>query len=136
MEKVDDQTIFWDSSFYPKEVQFVRVNASNPSEVVYYDTNNHHLSSISGNVMLAFPLDSCLFSIGFTIVDANVKAIMQQVLTSRKQKPIAVNANVMSGHKNKKSNVMKQNLWIAESGWRCRNSKDEGNSTWFYNTYY
>ena len=114
VRKVDDQTIFWDPTFYSKEVSFIRVNTSNPAEAARYSTTHP-----ASNVMLAYPLDTCMFSIGFSITDANIKVVLQKVLASKQQKPIAVHANVMSGHRQKKSGVIKQDLWLAGNGWQC-----------------
>ena len=114
MGKVDDQTIFWDSSFYTKDVKLVRVNTSKSSDVAFYTNQTYRPNK---GLMVTYPLDSCMFSVGSTNPDN--KKIITAVLKMRHKKPIALHANFINGHAMKKTSMIDNDLWLAGQNWTC-----------------
>lgn len=115
MGKIDDQTIFWDSSFYTKGVKLVRVNSSKSSDVAFYANQSHRPTN--KGVMITYPLDSCMFSVGST--NPSNKKIITAVLKSRHKKPIALHANFLNGHTEKKTSMIDNELWLVAKNWTC-----------------
>lgn len=118
--RYDDQTIFWlilRTNVNPRPRPLVKC----PYPDVYYATKRIQPTQSSvrylslpnkSNVVTTCPLDDCMFSAG------NIRDHMQQtrlidILRSRKDFPVMVHANWLSGKENKKSAMSRAGLWIA-----------------------
>jgi hypothetical protein len=129
--RYDDQTIFWlilRTNVNPSP----RPLAKCPSPDVYYAAKNLKPDSAQdsirqlalpqmSNIVTTCPLDDCMFSAG-NIRDFTEQSRLIHILHSRKDFPIMVHANWLSGKENKKSAMLRAGLWIARRAGQVQSS--------------